>query len=109
MLYFGTDELIECMTTYTINNVPQFIFAEYDTDYYVRAISGSSNPLFNTENVNDVIYHSNPDPNSGVDGINASSDRLEVTTLTGLRLNVSNLAELPAGLYIVNGMKYLVK
>ena len=109
VLYFGTDELIECMTTYTINNVPQFIFAEYDTDYYVRAISGSSNPLFNTENVNDVIYHSNPDPNSGVDGINASSDRLEVTTLTGIRLNVSNLAELPAGLYIVNGMKYLVK
>lgn len=112
VLYFGTDELIECMTTYTINNVPQFIFAEYDTDYYVRAVSGSSNPLYNTENVSDVVYHSNPDPNApnnGVDGINAAEGRLEVSTLTGIRLNVSSLSELPAGLYIVNGMKYLVK
>lgn len=110
VLYFGKEEEVACSTAYTIGNQPHFIFADYDTDYYIRIISGSGNPLYNTEKTASFTYHSAADPNTdSVDQITAADGRLEVHTLTGIRLNVTSLTELPAGLYIINGQKYLVK
>jgi hypothetical protein len=55
VLYYGNDEDIVCAT----NNV--VTIPDYDTDYYIRAISANSNPLYNNENVADFTYHTLPD------------------------------------------------
>lgn len=107
VLYFGKDEDVKCSTAYELNGQPVFIFADFDTDYYVRVVSGSGNPLYNTEKMAEMTYHSKPE--DGVAQIIGADGRLEVFTLTGVRLDVTELSELPAGLYIVNGHKYLVK
>lgn len=108
VLYFGTDEEIECMTAYMLNGAPEFIFAEFDTDYYIRAISGSDNPLYNTDSMTDLKYHSLPD--SGVDGIDSDSREIrDIYTVTGVRLNTTDVKSLPSGLYIINGHKVIVK
>ncbi len=108
VLYFGNDEVVNCSTTYSYNGEMQFIFADFDTDYYLRLLSASDSPLFNRDNVLDITYHSNPDPNagSGVEQI-AAEGAFEVYTPTGVRVPVKNFQELPAGLYIVNGRKYI--
>lgn len=55
VLYYGNDEDIVCVT----NNV--VIIPDYDTDYYIRAISANNNPLYNNENVAEFTYHTLPD------------------------------------------------
>lgn len=56
VLYYGNDEEIKCSTNLNLANVDP-IFTDFDTDYYLRAISASGNPLYNRENVSDIAYH----------------------------------------------------
>ena len=73
-----------------------------------RAISGSDNPLYNTDSMTDLKYHSLPD--SGVDGIDSDSREIrDIYTVTGVRLNTTDVKSLPSGLYIINGHKVIVK
>lgn len=110
VLYLGTEDEIECSTCYMKDGEYNFIFADYDTDYYVRAISGSSNPMYNVSNMAELTYRSLPDPNTSViTGIEEAEAPVEIYTLTGIRLDVADYAKLPAGLYIVNGKKLVIK
>lgn len=60
VLYYGKDEEIRCNTNLNLANVDP-IFADFDKDYYFRAISASGNPLYNRESVSDITYHTLPD------------------------------------------------
>ncbi|MDE6010192.1 MAG: hypothetical protein K2F87_01930 [Muribaculaceae bacterium] len=110
VLYFGSDDEINCSTAYMIDGEPRFIFADYDTDYYIRAISANANPMYNTTSMAELTYRSLPDQNqSGIGDILTDDTSLEVFTLTGIRLDVKEISALPAGFYIVNGRKVVVK
>ena len=56
VLYYGTDENIECNSALYMPGVDP-IYTDYDTDYYVRAVSASGNPLYNRESMADMTYH----------------------------------------------------
>ncbi|MCM1141996.1 MAG: hypothetical protein NC453_25790, partial [Muribaculum sp.] len=56
VLYYGNDENVECNTNFNIAGVNP-IFTVFDTDYYLRAVSASGNPLYNRESMADMIYH----------------------------------------------------
>lgn len=109
VLYIGNDEEIRCSTAYTYKGNPEFIFADYDSDCYIRAISCNDIPAYNYDNMADLIYHTASDP-SGVTNIGADSTTgLEIYTVTGLRVDVANIRDLPAGLYIINGKKHIIR
>lgn len=86
---------------------PHFIFADYDTDYYIRAISASENPIYNVAEIAELTYRALPDP-SGIQDIRDVEDSLDIYTVTGLRIDTASLDRLPAGIYIVNGKKLII-
>ncbi|MCM1220881.1 MAG: hypothetical protein NC548_40985 [Lachnospiraceae bacterium] len=55
VLYYGKDESIECNTNLYLPGVNLYI--DFDSDYYVRAVSASGNPLYNREAMADMTYH----------------------------------------------------
>ena len=56
VLYYGSDENIECSTNLYLPGIDP-IYTDFDTDYYLRAVSASGNPLYNRESMAEMTYH----------------------------------------------------
>lgn len=95
VIYYGKDENIECNTAFYLPGVDP-IYTDFDTDYYVRAVSASGNPLYNRDSMTDVAYRTLPDmgyPQNmavtvGDNGIVVSADRYPTAEGTILILTV---------------------
>lgn len=97
VVYSGTDA--EIALRHVLSNVPESVT--------LTAYSRNPKGWYSTQ-VRSVTVST---LESGVGAITADSDlsQAEVYTLTGIRLRVSTLSDLPAGIYLVNGKKVIIK
>ena len=97
VVYSGTDA--EIALRHVLSNVPESVT--------VTAFSRNPKGWYSTQARTATVSTLE----SSVGSIAADSDlsRAEVYTLTGVRLNVSTLSDLPAGVYLVNNRKVIIR
>lgn len=81
VLYFGSDEKVVC---HTVDPV------EFDTKYYIAALSASDNPMFNTTTVATAEYTSLPDVKAPRDLTATANDNATVTVTATAATGAAN-------------------
>ena len=102
--YYVGEELVHTAEVAYGDTIPEYVYELTEEGYTFLGWIGDT---YETMPAHDVIYMANID--NGIEQLAIDKSQLTIYDLSGRKLNVDDIKDLAKGVYIVNGIKVMIK